>query len=150
MAWAVRRDSVFGRHVIQTWSRAAIVSWIVVALGTTGARLTPLVRTVEAGQCSGHTTLSLTVATDAAPACRHSDAVQAAHGGGADDAILARHRRLRIKRFRRRFAGLPRSAAFRNELRVAGIAGALQIANLDPPAPSRDHARAPPSSNHPA
>jgi hypothetical protein len=136
--------------VVQTWSRVAIASWIVVALGTTGARLTPLVRTVEAGPRSAHTTLSLTVATDAEPACRHSDAVRSAHRAGAGAAILARHRRLRIKRFRRRFAGFPCGAAFRNELRVAGIVGALQNANLDPPAPSRDHARAPPSSNHPA
>ena len=151
MARAVRRDPAFRRRVTQTWSRVAIASWIVVAVGATGARLTPLVRTVEAGRCSGHTTLSPTpLATEGAPACKHSDAVQAAHRAGANDAILARHHRLRIKRFRRRFGGLPSSAALRNELCVAGIAGALQIANLDLPAPSRDHARAPPSSNHPA
>jgi hypothetical protein len=67
------------------------------------------------------------------------------------DAVLSpRHRRLKIRRFRRSFAGLPSSTARRNELRGAGIAGALAVANLHLPAPSRDHARAPPPPNYPA
>ena len=136
--------------MIQSWSRAA-VALAIVAASATGARLTPLVKTVEAGRCSGHTTLSPTlVATDAAPACRRSDVVKAVHGAGTDEAILARHRRLRIKRFRRRFGGLPSGAALRNEPVVAGIVGALEVATFDLPVPSRDYARAPPSSNHPA
>jgi hypothetical protein len=147
MGQAVRRDPAFGGHVIQAWSRVAI-ALSMVAVGATGAGLTSLVRRVEAGQRSGYTTLSLTVATDAEPACRHSDAVQAVRGAGADDALPARHRGLRIKRFRQRFGLLPSSATLHNELLVAGIAGAKQVANLDQPLPSRDHARAPPAANH--
>jgi hypothetical protein len=135
--------------VTQAWSRVA-VALSIVAIGATGARLTSLVRTVETGQRSGHTTLSLTVATDAEPACRHNDAVKAVRGAGADDALAARHRKLIQKRFRQRLGGLASSTALRNELLVAGIVGALQVANLDQPAPYRDHARAPPASNHPA
>ena len=76
--------------------------------------------------------------------------MQDARAAGADDAILARHRRLRVRRFRRRFGLLPSGAALGNGLLVAGSVGARQVANLDLPAQSCDHARAPPSSNHPA
>ncbi len=86
----------------------------------------------------------------APPVCRNSAAVQAARHAGADDALLARHRKLRIKRFRRWSSLLPSSPALRNELRVAGLAGTLEAPNLDLPLPSRDHARAPPALSHPA
>ena len=108
--------------MIQAWGRVAVA----LSIGATGARPTPLMKAVEAGQRSGHTTLPLTVAgcvqrqsgrsaprwlalrrrsghasggfvrnwriinnksqtsraktIGAAPSCRHSDAVQAAHG----------------------------------------------------------------------
>jgi hypothetical protein len=77
--------------------------------------------------------------------------VSAARNPGADEeAILVRPRKLRRRRFGQRFGGLPSSAAFRNEWLVAGSVGALQFANVDLPAPSRDHARAPPAANQPA
>ena len=76
--------------------------------------------------------------------------VSVARHSSTDAALLARHRRLKIRRFRRSFAELPSSTALRNELRGAGIAGAIKVANLHLPAPSRDHARAPPLPNHPA
>jgi hypothetical protein len=135
--------------VIQAWSRVAIASWVVVA-SATGAGLTSLVTTVEAGQRSGHTTLSLTVATDAEPACRRSEVVKAAHGAGADDTLPARHRKLISKRFRRRFGGLVFSAPRLSELSLVEIVGVIEAAHLNVPAPSRDHARAPPVSNQPA
>jgi hypothetical protein len=75
--------------------------------------------------------------------------VSVARHSSTDAALLARHRRLKIRRFRRSFPGLPSSPAFRNGLRGAGMAGGIEVTNLDLPAPSRDHARAPPLPNHP-
>jgi hypothetical protein len=76
--------------------------------------------------------------------------VSVARHSSADDALPARHRRLKTKRLRRLFGGLPSSTALRNKLRVAGIVGAIEVTPLVLPAPSRDHARAPPVSTHPA
>ena len=73
-----------------------------------------------------------------------------ARNPGADEALLVRHRKRTRTRLRKRFGQLPSSVAFRNELLVAGIVGAIDTANLDAAAPSRDHARAPPASNQPA
>ncbi len=75
--------------------------------------------------------------------------VSVARHSSPDYAFVTRHRRLRIKRFGRSSGGLPSGTALRNAPRVAGIAGAIEIASLHLPAPSRDHARAPPLLHHP-
>jgi hypothetical protein len=140
------REPASGRHVIQSWSRAA-VALAIVAAGATGGRHTPLVRTAQAARCSDHTTFSFTRAADVKPAGRHSDAVKAARRAGADDALPARHRKLRRKRFRQRFGALTVSTSRCTELPVADIVGTLPGANLDNLTPYCDHARAPPASN---
>ena len=125
--------------------------WVLVA-GATGARLTPLVRTIEAGQRSCDTTfpLNLRLTSDVAPASRHIDALQAAHRAKADDALPTRHRKLTSKRFRQRFCALTSGAHPCTELLLAGVVATHQIATLDVPAPYRDRARAPPASHQPA
>ena len=133
------------------WSRVALAWWVLVA-GATGARLIPLVRTIEAGERSCDTTfpLNLRLTSDVAPASRHIDGLQAAHHATADDALPARHRKLTGKGFRQRFCALAFDAPPCIELLLAGIVAAHQIASLDVPALYRDHARAQPSSHQPA
>ena len=145
--WSAERRN----HVMQAWSRVALALWVLVA-GATGARLTPLVRTTEAGQRSYDSTfpLSLRLTSDVAPTCRHSDALQAAHHAKADDALPARHRKLTSKRFRQRFGALASGAPPCTELLLAGVVATHQIATLDVPVPYRDRARAPPASHQPA
>jgi hypothetical protein len=177
MPRAVHRDSAFGSHVTQTWSGVVIASWIVVAVGATGARLAPFVGAVAFLAKSASTSSARAVGYSISnknsvhpepfdiaqdtpvEGCvshlstgpvRRVETVQDARAAGADEALPARHRKLIRKRFRRRFGGLASSVALRNELLVAGFIGARQVANLDLPVPSRDHARAPPPSNHPA
>jgi hypothetical protein len=146
-AEVVHRVPAVGR--CQAWSSVALALLMVLA-GAVAAGLTPLVRPVEAGRRSGRTIFLPRLPPDAVTACRRGDAVQVARHAGADHVLLARHQRLRIKRFRRWCGLLPSSTALRNELRVAGIAGTLQVSHLDLPLPSRNHARAPPASNHSA
>ncbi len=68
----------------------------------------------------------------------------------ADDALPAYCRKPMKKRLRGRFGVLPPGVLPDGTLRVADIVGTLEVANLDQPSPSRDHARAPPLQNHPA
>ncbi len=129
-------------HVVQAWSRAAL-AWLIVVAGAKAGELTPPRASAEAASGRTRSTLVCAAAPDAARACRGSSAVQAAHHAGADDLLLARHRRP-VKRFRRRLA-LPASrVVLRSELLATGAPGTVDGATLDPQAPDRDHARAPP------
>ncbi len=129
----------------RAWTRAALALSIIVA-GVISAALMPAATPVDAGQRSGHSTFLHAVATDAIPACRNSDGLHALHHSGADDALTSRHGKP-MKRFRRRLAVLTPGVALRTELLAAGTAGTFPAVTLDPPAPYRDHARAPPPSN---
>ncbi len=130
------------------WIRAAPALSVLVA-GVISATLMPAATPVDAGQHSGHSTSVHAVATDAIPACRNGEALHAVRHSGADDALTSRNRKP-VKRFRRRLALLSPGITLRTALLAAGTAGTFPAATLDPPAPYRDHARAPPPSNQDA
>ncbi len=75
--------------------------------------------------------------------------VAAACHPGTDELLLTRHRKLRKRRSGPGFDALPWRVAPRQRLPVAVVVSQPGDPH-DRPSPHADHARAPPSSNHPA